>query len=78
MNELYTEQQRYETAAHAMCALIGRRDMKYDSKKQLVDNAIAYADMLRRRLEEIPADAQQKSEAGQQRCNDDLTQNKNK
>lgn len=47
-----------------MCALIATR-RKYNTKKQLCDNAIAYADMLMRRLGEIPADAQQRSEAGQ-------------
>lgn len=61
------EQRRYDTAAKAMCALISRRDYKLESKRQLVDNAIAYADMLRRRLAEIPADAQQRSEAGMRR-----------
>lgn len=55
---------RQEIAAQAMCALIATR-RKYNTKKQLCDNAIAYADMLMRRLAEIPADAQQRSEAGQ-------------
>lgn len=55
---------RQEIAAQAMCALITTR-RKYNTKKQLCDNAIAYADMLLRRLAEIPADAQQRSEAGQ-------------
>lgn len=55
---------RQEIAAQAMCALIATR-RKYNTKKQLCDNAIAYADMLMRRLGEIPTDAQQRSEAGQ-------------
>lgn len=53
-----------EIAARAMCALISRRDYKFETKKQLVDNAIAYADMLRRRLSEIPQWAQEASETG--------------
>ncbi len=55
---------RQEIATQAMCALIATR-RKYNTKKQLCDNAIAYADMLMRRLAEIPADAQRRSEAGQ-------------
>lgn len=55
---------RQEIATQAMCALIATR-RKYNTKKQLCDNAIAFADMLTRRLAEIPTDAQQRSEAGQ-------------
>ncbi len=55
---------RQEIATQAMCALIATR-REYNTKKQLCDNAIAYADMLMRRLDEIPADAQQRSETGQ-------------
>lgn len=60
-----TAEQRQNIAAQAMCALITRQAIKFENKKQLVDNAIAYADMLARRLKEIPADAQQRSENGQ-------------
>lgn len=42
-----------------MCALIGRVSNAVSEKKRVVDNAIAYADMLLKRLKEIPADAQQ-------------------
>lgn len=63
-----TQEQRMEIAARAMCALIaGRAYDARNAKKQLVDNAIAYADLLGRRLEEIPPDAQQRSEAGARR-----------
>lgn len=62
-----TDKERMTIAAQAMCALIGRRDYRLEGKKQLVDNAIAYADMLRRRLAEIPADAQERSESGTKR-----------
>lgn len=55
---------RQEIATQAMCALIATRQ-KFNTKKQLCDNAIAYADMLTRRLREVPLDAQQRSEAGQ-------------
>ena len=59
-----TQIERLNIAAQAMCALIASRAIKYENKKQLVDNAIAYTDMLARRLAEIPADAQQRSESG--------------
>lgn len=59
-----TQEQRAQIAAQFACALINRRDFKFDTKKQLVDNAIAYADMLNRRLGEIPQDAQVRSEEG--------------
>ena len=55
---------RQEIATQAMCALIATRQ-KFNTKKQLCDNAIAWADMLIRRLGEVPPDAQQRSEAGQ-------------
>ena len=58
-------EERQNIAAQAMCALIARQAIKFENKKQLVDNAIAYTDMLARRLKEIPADAQQRSENGQ-------------
>lgn len=59
-----TAEERQNIAAQAMCALITRQAIKFENKKQLVDNAIAYTDMLARRLAEIPADAQQRSENG--------------
>lgn len=62
-----TAEERQNIAAQAMCALITRQAIKFENKKQLVDNAIAYTDMLARRLAEIPADAQQRSESGQRR-----------
>jgi len=65
-----TAEERQNIAAQAMCALITRQAIKFENKKQLVDNAIAYTDMLARRLEEIPADAQQRSESGQRREKD--------
>ena len=61
---MMNQEQRLFTAAMAMAALIAR-GARYDSKKQLVDNAITYADMLARRLGEIPQDATQRCEAGQ-------------
>ena len=60
-----TATERQKIAAQAMCALIARQAIKFENKKQLVDNAIAYTDMLARRLKEIPQDAQQRSESGQ-------------
>lgn len=60
-----TAEERQNIAAQAMCALIARQAIKFENKKQLVDNAIAYTDMLARRLKEIPTDAQQRSENGQ-------------
>lgn len=48
----------------AMNGLIRKKEGMYATKKQLVDNAIAYADMALRRLNEIPCDAQQKCEQG--------------
>lgn len=65
-----TAAERQNIAAQAMCALIARQAIKFENKKQLVDNAIAYTDMLARRLAEIPADAQQRSESGQRREKD--------
>ena len=62
-----TAAERQNIAAQAMCALIARQAIKFENKKQLVDNAIAYTDMLARRLAEIPADAQQRRESGQRR-----------
>ena len=62
-----TQIERQNIAAQAMCALITRQAIKFENKKQLVDNAIAYTDMLARRLEEIPQDAQQRSESGQRK-----------
>lgn len=54
---------RAQIATTALHALITAK-MPF-GKKQMCDQAIAYADMLLRRLAEIPADAQQRSEAGQ-------------
>lgn len=59
MNEI-----RLEIATRCLAALISAKAFHQDSKKQICDNAIAYADMLLRRISEIPADAQQRSEAG--------------
>lgn len=61
----YNYEERREIATRAMCALIGRAPNPVSEKKRVVDNAIAYADMLLKRLKEIPADAQQRSENGQ-------------
>lgn len=57
------DEKRLFIATQALVAILGR--MKYvQSKKQVVDNAIAYADIMLRRLKEIPVDAQQRSEEG--------------
>lgn len=63
MNYVYEE--RREIATRAMSALIARVPNPFLDKKKIVDNSIAYADMLIRRLGEIPEDAQQRSENGQ-------------
>lgn len=55
---------RQETATTILCAMLRTREAQHMTKKQLVDNAIAYADMLTRRLEQIPEDAQQRAENG--------------
>lgn len=47
-----------------LCAMLRTKAATGMTKKQLVDNAIAYADMLTRRLEQIPEDAQQRAENG--------------
>lgn len=60
--------ERLEIASQVLPALVNRY-ASTQGKKQIVDNAIAYADMLIKRIKEIPADAQQRSEAGQ-RTND--------
>ena len=58
--------ERLTIAAQAMsCLLAAGGDSRYGTKKRLADNAIAYADMLLRRIKEIPADAQVRSEQGQ-------------
>ena len=58
---------REEIATRAMCALITASTRPFSgNKKLLVDNAIAYADLLVRRLKQIPADAQERSEKGQE------------
>lgn len=54
--------QRLYIATEAMKALIGVPTTKGWAKKQLIDNAIAYADMMLRRINDIPANAQQRSE----------------
>ena len=64
LNHFFDMEMRADIATRAMVALIGRYSNTW-SKKQIVDNAIAYADMMLRRLQEIPVDAQQRSEAGQ-------------
>lgn len=61
---VFSTTDRQEVATWCLCALIASR-AKYNTKKQLCDNAIAFADMLARRLAEIPADAQQRAEANQ-------------
>ena len=64
MNEMEDrEMMRCAIASRAMAALI--RIAPNSSKKKLCDNAIAYADMLLRRLRDIPEDAQERSEKGQ-------------
>lgn len=55
---------RQQIATRAMVALIEKYDGVW-TKKRICDNAIAYADMMWRRFNEIPPDAQQRSEAGQ-------------
>lgn len=57
---------RLEIAAGVLPALVSRFSST-QGKKQICDNAIAYADMLLKRINEIPADAQQRSEAGQRK-----------
>lgn len=56
------ENTRLAVATQITCALLNNRTMKFDTKKQLVDNAIAYTDMLARRLNEIPPNAQENCE----------------
>ena len=56
---------RQEVTVKILCAMIRTREAQCSTKKQLVDNAIAYADMLERRLSEIPTDTQERSELGQ-------------
>ena len=63
IEQLLPIEHRATIASQAMCALIVSR-RKYDTKKHLCDTAIAYADMLARRLAEIPIDAQQRAEQG--------------
>lgn len=59
---------RREMAVRAMCALIqAHKNPFLGNKKILVDNAIAYADLMIRRLGEIPTDAQVRSEKGQKK-----------
>ena len=55
---------RQETATTILCAMLRTKAATGMTKKQLVDNAIAYTDMLTRRLEQIPEDAQQRAENG--------------
>ena len=55
---------RQEAATTILCAMLRTREAQHMTKKQLVDNAIAYTDMLTRRLGEIPEDAQQRCEQG--------------
>lgn len=57
-----TNDKRLFIATEAMKALIGAPGARGWTKRQLIDNAIAYADMMLRRIGEIPADAQQRSE----------------
>ena len=57
--KIVTTMTRQETATTILCAML-----QHMTKKQLVDNAIAYTDMLTRRLQQIPEDAQQRCEQG--------------
>lgn len=62
---------REEIATRAMCALITASTRPFSGNKKLVvDNAIAYADLMLRRLAEIPRDAQERSEKGQMQNED--------
>ena len=62
--------ERLRIATQAMCALIGWNKNPYiTNKKYTVDNAIAYADLLLQRIEEVPTNAQ--DEAGQKGEDDD-------
>ena len=57
---------RREIAVRTMCALIQAHKNPFSgNKKIVVDNAIAYADLMIRRLGQIPMDAQERSEKGQ-------------
>lgn len=59
---------REEIAVRAMCALIQAHKNPFNGNKKIViDNAIAYADLMIRRLRQIPADAQERSEKGQEK-----------
>lgn len=53
---------RLTLAAHALQGLLASRAFSNDTKKRVCDNAIAYADMMLRRLAEIPPDAQEITE----------------
>ena len=57
---------RDEIAVRAMCALIQKSPFN-GNKKIVIDNAIAYADLMIRRLRQIPEDAQERSEKGQKK-----------
>ena len=59
-----TKEQRLTIAADVMCALLRNNRPQAATKKHLVDIAITYTDMLARRLDEIPPDAQQRCERG--------------
>lgn len=62
---------REEMAVRAMCALIEAHNNPFSgNKKIIVDNAIAYADLMIRRLGQIPTDAQERSEKGQIKRNE--------
>ena len=62
--KIVTTMTRQETATTILCAMLRTKAATAMTKKQLVDNAITYADMLTRRLGEIPEDAQQRCEQG--------------
>lgn len=62
--KIVTTMTRQETATTILCAMLRTKAATGMTKKQLVDNAITYADMLTRRLEQIPEDAQQRAENG--------------
>lgn len=62
--KIVTTMTRQETATQILCAMLRMKSAASMTKKQLVDNAITYADMLTRRLGEIPEDAQQRAENG--------------
>lgn len=65
---LFEQSGTFKNEFKKLPALVSRHG-SVQGKKQICDNAIAYADMLLKRINEIPADAQQRSEAGQTKNN---------